>query len=268
MVDSDAALRLPQQRQRLILDRLARDGQVLAARLAEEFQTSEDTIRRDLRDMAAAGLCQRVYGGAVRLSPASALASLRHDAVSARTHRLGARLADLVKPGQFVFMDAGTTVLAAAVALPDGMALTVATHDPRIAAALVGKEGIELILLGGRVDPLSGAALGLSALRMAMEMRPDLLLLGACALDAAVGIGCFGMDDADMKRTLVRGAGAVATAVANEKLNTAAPHLVAASDALSDLVVEADAPEAALAGLRALGVRIHRAGDAAGEGKP
>nr|WP_295826765.1 DeoR/GlpR family DNA-binding transcription regulator [uncultured Azospirillum sp.] len=267
MGESDAALRLPQQRQQLILDRLAQNGQVLAARLAEEFQTSEDTIRRDLRDLAAAGLCKRVYGGALRLSPASAPARVRFDAMAARTHRLGGRLAKLVTPGQFVFMDAGTTVLAAATALPDGLGITVATHDPRIATALLGKEGIELILLGGRVDPLSGAALGLHALRRAMEMRPDLLLLGTCALDASVGIGCFGTDDAEMKRTLVRGAGAVATAVANEKLSTAAPYLVAASDTLSDLVVEADAPEAALAGMQALGVRIHWADSVTGEGK-
>ncbi|MBP2302172.1 DeoR/GlpR family DNA-binding transcription regulator [Azospirillum picis] len=267
MDDCDAAFRLPQQRQKLILDRLAQEGQVLAARLAEEFQTSEDTIRRDLRDLAAAGLCKRVYGGAIRLSPASTSARVRHEAMTSRTHRLGRRLAGLIVPGQFVFMDAGTTVLAAATALPDGLAITVATHDPRIATALLGREGIDLILLGGRVDPLSGAALGLHALRTAMEMRPDLLLLGTCALNAAVGIGCFGVDDAEMKRTLVRSAGAVATAVANEKLGTAAPYLVAASDALSDLVVEADAPRAALAGLQALGVRIHPADDITEDGK-
>lgn len=87
MGESDAALRL--QRQQLILDRLAQDGQILAARLAKEIQTSEDTIRRDLRDLAAAGLCKRVYGGALRLSPAPARA--RFDAMAACTHRLGGR---------------------------------------------------------------------------------------------------------------------------------------------------------------------------------
>lgn len=256
---------LPRERQQAILDRLRRDGRVVAADLALEYRTSEDTIRRDLRELAAAGLCQRVYGGALLVSPASAPAADRRDQAVARKAALGRMLATLVRPGQFVFIDAGSTNLAAARALRPGIGITVATHDPAIAASLVGRPGIELIMLGGRIDPQSGAALGAKALQAAMEMRPDLLLLGTCALDAAFGLGAFGIDDAEMKRLLVKGAGAVAAAVTGEKLGTAAPHAVAPADALSDLVVEADAPEAALQPLRARGLRIHRADPAGRE---
>lgn len=249
---------LPQQRQQAILDRLTKDGRVIAAELAQMFQTSEDTIRRDLRELAARGLCQRVYGGALPISPAAATpAVVRRGAATGRKQALGATLAGLVQPGQFVFIDAGTTNLAAARRLPDGV--TVATHDPLIAAELVGRTGIDLILLGGRVDPQSGAALGLTALRAALEMRPDLLLLGACALDAANGLGTFGLDDAEMKRQLINGAGAIIAAVTTDKLGTGAPYIVGPTDILSDLVVEADAPDHALQGLAAIGVRIHRA---------
>ncbi|WP_207458949.1 DeoR/GlpR family DNA-binding transcription regulator [Azospirillum sp. SYSU D00513] len=255
----DAAGALPQERQRAILERLNRDGRVFAANLAQEFQTSEDTIRRDLRELATAGLCQRVYGGALPISPVSIPITVRRSEFGARKRALGAVLASLIRPGQFVFLDAGTTNLAAAQALPEGLGITVATHDPAIAACLVGRGGVELILLGGKVDPLSGAASGANALRTAMEMRPDLLLLGTCALDPAYGVAVFGYDDAEMKRLLVRGAGSVVTAVINDKLGTGAPHLVAPADALSDIVVEADAAEAPLEALRALGMRVHRA---------
>src|SRR6478609_6037690 len=61
---------LLRERQSVISDRLRTDGRVLAAALAVEFGVSEDTVRRDLREMAAAGLCERVYGGALPLSPA------------------------------------------------------------------------------------------------------------------------------------------------------------------------------------------------------
>ena len=72
---------LPDERQQIILERLSRRGRVLAGDLAREFRTSEDTIRRDLREMAAAGQCRRVYGGALPLSPASgALAARRAEA--------------------------------------------------------------------------------------------------------------------------------------------------------------------------------------------
>ena len=68
---------LAAERQQQILDRLGRDGRVLAAALAEAFSTSEDTIRRDLRDLAGRGLCRRVYGGALPVSPASSPAQVR-----------------------------------------------------------------------------------------------------------------------------------------------------------------------------------------------
>ena len=70
---------LPQERQRIILERLASEGRVVAQELAQQFRTSEDTIRRDLRELAAAGLCHRVYGGALPLSPANGSLSERAD---------------------------------------------------------------------------------------------------------------------------------------------------------------------------------------------
>src|ERR687889_1112728 len=60
----------PEERRRLLLARLRGDGRLVAASLARELGTSEDTIRRDLREMAAAGLVQRVHGGALPTSPA------------------------------------------------------------------------------------------------------------------------------------------------------------------------------------------------------
>ena len=59
------------ERQALIRTRLDLSGRVIAADLAQELGVSEDTIRRDLREMASAGLCRRVYGGALRLSPST-----------------------------------------------------------------------------------------------------------------------------------------------------------------------------------------------------
>ena len=61
---------LLRERQTVISERLKTHGRVLAAELALEFGVSEDTVRRDLREMAAAGLCERVYGGALPISPA------------------------------------------------------------------------------------------------------------------------------------------------------------------------------------------------------
>ena len=250
---------LPDERQQVILERLSRRGRVLAGDLAREFRTSEDTIRRDLREMAAAGQCRRVYGGALPLSPASGSLAARRTEAPERKAALGRAAAALVQASQVLFFDAGSTNAAIARALPAGLDLTVATNAPDIAAELLGKPGVELIVIGGRVDPRSGAALGVRALRDARAIRVDLAFLGACAVDARGGVAAFGAEEAEFKRLVAERAKAVATAVTTEKLGTAAPFAIAPASILTHLVVEADAPDKALAPLRRAGIRVHRA---------
>jgi DeoR/GlpR family transcriptional regulator of sugar metabolism len=249
---------MPAERQKEILERIRRDGRVLATDLAREFSTSEDTIRRALRDLAAQGLCARVYGGALAIPASGTVVQRRREAID-RKIALGEKIASLIRPGQFVFIDAGSTNLAVARSLPKSSGLTVATHDPAIAAVLADRTDLTLITIGGQVNPLIGAAVDGRALRMVLELRPDLLLLGICAIDAEDGIAAFYSEDAQMKQALLERSGSVAIAMLNEKLSASAPFQVAAIDAVADLVVEADAPQQVVSGFRSRGMRVHRA---------
>jgi DeoR/GlpR family transcriptional regulator of sugar metabolism len=260
---------LPDERQQIILDRLARTGRVLAADLARDLGTSEDTVRRDLRELAAAGLCRRVYGGALPLSPASGTLAEREAESPERKAALGERTARLVqalmRPGQVLFLDAGSTNHAVARALPPGLGLTVVTNTPAIASTLLGKPGIEVLVIGGRLNARVGAAIGGRALRDAREIRADLVILGACAVSAQTGVATFDSDDAELKRVVAEAAAAVALAVTTDKLGTTAPYAVIPIAAVTHLVVEADATEAMLAPLMHGGIRIHRTAAATGE---
>jgi DeoR/GlpR family transcriptional regulator of sugar metabolism len=250
---------MPAERQTEILERIRKDGRVLAAELAREFSTSEDTIRRALRDLAAQGLCARVYGGALAISPASGTILQRRREAVDRKLALGQKMASIIQPGQFVFIDAGSTNVAVARSLPKSIGLTVATHDPTIAGVLADRTDLTLITIGGQVNPLIGAAVDGRALRLILELRPDLLLLGICAIDADDGIAAFHSEDAQMKSTLLERSGSVAIAVLNEKLSASAPFQIAAVDVVADLVVEEDAPTEVVLGFVSRGIRIHRA---------
>jgi len=250
---------MPAERQQEILERIRKNGRVLAADLAQEFQTSEDTIRRTLRDLAGQGLCARVYGGALAISPASGSAVQRRMQGIDLKLAIGEKLASLVRPAQFVFIDAGSTNLAAARFLPKDIGITVATHDPTIAASLADRTDLTLITVGGKINPLVGAAVDAQALRSVLELRPDLLLLGVCAIDAAHGIAAFNSEDAQMKRALLERSGSVAIATLNDKLCASAPFYVSEVDVIADLVVETDAPKPILADFRARGLRLHLA---------
>jgi DeoR/GlpR family transcriptional regulator of sugar metabolism len=250
---------MPAERQTEILQRIRKDGRVLATDLAQEFSTSEDTIRRALRDLAAQGLCARVYGGALAISPASGSILQRKREAVDRKLALGQKMASIIQPGQFVFIDAGSTNLEVARLLRKSIGLTVATHDPTIAAVLADRTDLTLITIGGQVNPLVGAAVDARALRQVFELRLDLLLLGICAIDADGGLAAFHSEDAQMKSALLERSGSVAIAVLNEKLSASAPFQVAAVDVVADLVVEADSPKDAVSEFESRGMRIHRA---------
>lgn len=98
-----------------------------------------------------------------------------------------------------------------------------ATHDPTIAAVLADRKDLTLITIGGQVNPLVGGAVDGQALRQILEMRPEFLLLGICAIDSDEGLAAFHSEDAQMKRALLERSGSVAIAVLNEKLFASAP---------------------------------------------
>jgi DeoR/GlpR family transcriptional regulator of sugar metabolism len=251
---------LLRERHALILQRLSEQGRVLAPDLAQQLNVSEDTVRRDLRDLAAAGLCQKVYGGALALPGAPETGTLmqRTSQQVAAKSALAQAAVRLLTPGQVVFIDAGSTNLAIAAALPE-MRLTVVTNAPLIAAQLLERPQIELIVIGGRVDPRSGAAVGASALRAVALLRPDLYMLGGCGVDGQAGITVFHYEEAEFKRSVAANSGAVLVAATADKLGTAAPYAVLPAAQLTHLVVEHHASVASTDVFAALGVRILRA---------
>ncbi len=247
------------QRQTMIRERLAREGRVLAADLAETFAVSEDTIRRDLRELAARGECLRVYGGALPFAPRAGTLSQRRDQAVARKLRLAERVAAGIMPGSTLFIDAGSTNLLVAERLAPGSGLTVATNAPAIACALQDKQGIATVLLGGRLHGESGACLGSQTLREAERLRPTVLILGACGLDAGAGITAHHLEEAELKGSLMERAGEVWVAATTDKLATAASFTVAPARRLARLVVEYDCPEPLVSPFAALGVACERA---------
>lgn len=241
---------MPDERERLILERLRSDGRVLAAALAEELNTSEHTVRRHLRDLAEAGHCKRVYGGALLNSPSDLPIAARMQEDRATKARLAKTAASIVQPGQVVLLDAGSTNIEIAAALPDHANLTVIITSPEACLRLIGRSGFKVILVGGAVGARVGGAVGATALAQVQQIRADLCFLGACALDPAEGIAAFDAEDAEVKRAMVQSSGLVAAAVTSSKLMTSAPFVVAPAATLDYLIVEADVKPARLTQLR------------------
>lgn len=249
------------ERQGIIRKRLADEGRVIATDLAQEFQISEDTIRRDLREMAAAGLCKRVYGGALPATAGEDNTLLKR--LSDKPERKDALARAAVtrfKPGMTLYIDAGTTNLAIAQAIPSGLPLTVITNAPMVASALLDRAEIEVVMLGGRLDRKSGAVLGAKAMQEAANFHPDICVLGSCGLDLEGGITASFYEEAEFKRFVALQSRSVLAAVTNDKLGKPAPFAVLPLDRVGPVVVEHDADPAVAATIAAAGIDLLKAG--------
>ncbi|MDI3403445.1 DeoR/GlpR family DNA-binding transcription regulator [Streptomyces cavernicola] len=196
------------ERQQEIL-RLARDsGRVDVLSLAEEFQVTAETIRRDLKALDRAGLVRRVHGGAIpagRLDFEPDLAERESTAADEKDRIAQAALAELPAEGSVV-LDAGTTVARLAAALPLESGLTVVTHSLPTAARLADHPGVQLHLVGGRVRHRTRAAVDAWALRAYGEIRADVAFLAANGFSVEHGLTTPDLAEAAVKRAAVASA--------------------------------------------------------------
>ena len=179
---------LPLGRRLEIAERLASGQAVAAASLAQEFGVSSDAIRRDLRALAREGACRRVYGGALPLSPASSPVQVRSGEDAVRKRALAGSAVALLQPGQTIFLDLGSTNVHLAHCLPRGRGLRVVTNSLPAAAALMHRDDLRLIVIGGTVDTAVGGCVDGHALAEVERFRFDLCFLGACALSIEAGL--------------------------------------------------------------------------------
>jgi DeoR/GlpR family transcriptional regulator of sugar metabolism len=212
---------LPAQRRDELLHLLRTEGRVVAKDVAAGLGLSEDSVRRDLRELAAAGLCQRVYGGALPVSPAVVDYAGRRTVAVENKDRVARRAAGLVEPGMTAILDGGTTALAVARALPPDLAATVVTHSPTVAAALAEHPTVEVLVLGGRLFKHSVVTSGSMLAEAAAGISADVFLLGVTGVHPEAGLTTGDAEEAATKRTLAARAGDTYVLASAEKIGAA-----------------------------------------------
>jgi DeoR/GlpR family transcriptional regulator of sugar metabolism len=249
---------LTTQRKKLILARLARDGQLIAKDLAREFDTSEDTIRRDLRELAQAGKLQRVHGGALPASAAVGDLQARESVWPQEKIALGRFGAAMIERGQVVILDGGTTALQVARHLDPALRATIVTHSPTVAVQLAEHPLIDIIVLGGRLFRHSMVAVGASVIDAAARLRADLYFMGVTGVHPEAGLSTGDAEEAAVKRALHGRAAETVVLASSEKLMAASPFVVAPLKEISLLVVPSKTADRAVQALRKAGVKIKK----------
>jgi DeoR family fructose operon transcriptional repressor len=211
-----------EERQQAIASLVMTRGRASVTELAQAYDVTTETVRRDLATLDRAGVLRRVHGGAV---PARALHLVEQGIGERETTRAEHKDAIAAAAAEFfplngasVLLDAGTTTGRIAANLPTDRDLVVVTNSVPIAARLAGMPTVTLQLLGGRVRGLTQAAVGDQTLRVLDTLRVDIAFLGTNAISVRHGLSTPDPEEAAVKRAMVQAANYVVVAADSSKI--------------------------------------------------
>ena len=249
----------PEERQLLILDLLASHHKVMAASLADQLGTTEATIRRDLRQLADAGQCKRIHGGAISLSPQTGTLTERSNSKVAEKQGLALAALGIIKEKQLIFLDASSTHLLLASIMPEHLDLTVVTNSPAIAVRLLERRNVRTILVGGELDSMVGGAVDITAAESIQKFRFDLCFLGVCAWSSDLGFSAIHYQDSEFKRRVAERSGSLAVLCNDDKIESLASYPFLSS-AQTDYLICTQQDPILMAAFKAVGCTVITAG--------
>lgn len=244
------------ERQKYILQQLDLHNKILVSSLSQDMDVSDDTIRRDLFELADEGKLVKVHGGALSNSfgrvpgPNTSIYSLQHK------RKIALKAIDLIKDGMFVLTTGGTTIVEMARLLPPGLKATFISGS--IAAILEYMEHpqIEVILIGDKISKNSKITVGADAIAKVKRIKADICFLGINAIDLQHGITDNDWEVVQLKQAMIETSKLVVCLTIAEKINTSQPLKVCDLDKVDLLVTELPPDDPLLLPYAKAGIRI------------
>lgn len=249
----------PHERQPQIEEIIRREGEASVEALAARFDVSSETIRRDLGNLAELGRVVKVHGGARRARLIHEPSHEERETTAAEAKEaIGRRLADLVEPGETLFIDTGSTTLAAAgtlAAIPD---LTIITNSCRLAERVgrTARGDTTIHLLGGRYGADNAQTTGIAVIEQLQAFRADRAILTVAAIDADQGAMDASFDEAQVARAMIRNARTVTILADATKFGRHAAYAVCAIEDIALIISDAQIDRAQRSALKDKGVDV------------
>ena len=242
------------QRRRTIVERLNQLGEVSVEQLAQEFATSEVTIRKDLAALEKDGLLLRRYGGAVPLP--QELSGAPAAAPSANQRAIALKAAELIGDHNRIIIDCGSTTLALIPELNQKRGLVVMTNSLQLANAIHELENEPTLLMtGGTWDPHSESFQGQMAERVLRSYNFDQLFIGADGIDLERGTTTFN-ELIGLSKVMAEVSQQVIVMLESDKIQRRIPNLELAWNAIDILVTDNRLPTDAAIAIQAHGVTL------------
>ncbi|SEO86733.1 transcriptional regulator, DeoR family [Amphibacillus marinus] len=230
---------LKRERQKKILQILTVENRVIAKELSQRLDVSEDTVRRDLREMDQKGQLKRVHSGAISNGPAVTNFEQRQQIDTELKNQLALGALPLFRENSVILVDGSTSNLRLVEALSPDFKATIITNSPFIAIALMQKKNIETILLGGTFAKRAAVSLGFEAMQELTKIKVDTYLMGVYNFDPTVGITVHNQLEAQMKRKMAEVSDEVIGIATADKLGVHDNYICIETDQVDYLITNA-----------------------------
>jgi len=234
------------KRQELILREIDLHNKVFSVELSEQLNVSDDTIRRDLHELAQEGKIIKVHGGAISKSFVAPFnnENIVYAAEAKRT--IAMKAIKLLRSNMVVITEGGTTMLELAKMIPSSLKLTIITISPQVAITLAQHENLNVIGVGGKLERNANLFIGASVVNLLAGLKADLCILGANAFSAEEGLTDLDWEVVQVKKALIRSSKKVAVISISEKLNTVKWLNICSAGQVDWLITELDPSDSLL----------------------
>ncbi|WP_026994709.1 DeoR/GlpR family DNA-binding transcription regulator [Flectobacillus major] len=247
---------LREERLQIILKMLETNQRVSSVELSEILNVSDDTIRRDLNELAENGLLRKVHGGAVPKAPHSYKLKERIHIAHEEKLVLAQKAQVFFEDNQVILLDNGSTNMEVAKLMSPDLKATVFTNSLSIAQILCEHQHIQLFFLGGRVFKDAQNTYGVEVVEMLQKIRADICMIGVCAIHHQIGVTIQDWDENQVKRKMVEISQKVVALVTADKVNTAENYVVCPFKELDVMLTDNKIPENQLLDYQKQGVLI------------
>ncbi len=234
---------LKKERQNLIIQAINFHKHVATAELVAKFNCSEDTIRRDLRELDQKGLIKRIYNGAIRIGPPVTTFEQRLTIKTDIKKQLAQKALSFLREDTVILIDGSTTNYYLAQAIPENFAATFITNSPYVAIQLSNKRNVNIITLGGIFAKRAAVSLGVEALDALRTFRIDTYVIGIHNLDPDNGISFHSQQEAQVKKKMIDVADNVIALATSDKLGLYSNFICCAADKIDQLITDSQDEE-------------------------
>jgi len=229
-----------EKRQAVILREIDLHNKVLSVDLSEQLNVSDDTVRRDLQELAGQGKIIRIHGGAVSKSFVKPFNSENLVYALDAKKIIAKKTLSLFKNNMVIITEGGTTILELAKIIPHNLKVTIITISPQVAITLSEHDNLDVISIGGKLMKNANLHIGASVVNQLAGVKADLCILGANAFSAEEGLTDMDWEVVQVKMALIRAAKKVAVISISEKLNSTKWLNICPTSQINFLVTELD----------------------------